>query len=80
MLAYFLSDALLIPIGGLFLQVPTFLGLTGSWKSFSLIKFFWDAVFSCRLYGSIADPASGFYLIQICIFFLDDLLVHQTPV
>lgn len=36
---------------------------------FSLIKFFLDAVFSCRLYGSIANPASGFYLIQIWYLF-----------
>lgn len=27
---------------------------------FSLIKFFWDAVFSCRFYGSISDPALDF--------------------
>ena len=41
MLAYFLSDALLILIGGLFFQEPAFLGPTGSWKIFSVIKFFW---------------------------------------
>lgn len=37
--------------------------------------FFWNQilfgllVFSCRLYGSMADPASGFYLIQIWYLF-----------
>lgn len=44
MLVYFLSDALLIPIGGLFLQEPAFLGPTGSWKIFSVIKFFLDCL------------------------------------
>lgn len=44
MLAYFLSDALRIPIGGLFLQVPLFLVQTGSWKIFSGIKFFLDCL------------------------------------